>query len=162
MIYNEQYHHYGRDGRKYWGKAGAGIIFTDGKKILLLKRAEKGDSFGKWSVPGGKVENGENILDAAQRESKEECGYFGGYKFGHYDDADGRHHFHTFFYAVDKPFDVTLSDEHSDYKWIDLNDVSSYNLHPRLASNWPYFKNKIVNRFPQLKSFKEWVSSRKH
>ena len=160
MIWNERYYQIGKGGKKYWGKAGAGIIFTDGKKILLLKRAEKGDNFGKWSIPGGKVENGENILDAAQREAREECGYFGGYRFGHYDDADGRHHFHTFFYAIDKPFDVTLSDEHSEYKWFDLDDVQKINLHPRLANNWLYFKEKINKRLPQLKSFTEWVKEK--
>ena len=45
MNWREQYHHIGKDGKKYWGKAGAGILFTDGKKVLLLKRAEKGDHF---------------------------------------------------------------------------------------------------------------------
>jgi len=160
MNWREQYHHFGKDGKKYWGKAGAGIIFTDGKKILLLKRAEKGDHFGKWSIPGGKVENGENIIDAAQREAREECGHFSGYRFGHYDDADGRHHFHTFFYAIDKPFDVRLSDEHSDSKWVSLDDVNKLNLHPRFSSNWPYFCEKIKKRLPQIKSFSEWISEK--
>ena len=38
--------------------AGAGIFFTDGKKVLLLRRSEKGDGNGTWGLPGGKVEEG--------------------------------------------------------------------------------------------------------
>ncbi len=154
---NEQYHRIGKDGRKYWGKAGAGIIYTDGKRVLLLKRAESGDNKGKWTVPGGKVEEGESLIDAARRESKEECGFAGGSMFGHYDDADHRHHFHTFFYEVQKPFQCRLSHEHSDYQWVDISDVDDRELHPRLAKCWPYFKAKIKKHFMLSTGFSEWI-----
>jgi septum formation protein len=157
MNCNEQYHRIGKDGKKYWGKIGAGIIFSDGKKILLLKRASKGDNFGKWSIPGGKVEKGESPIDGAKRESKEECGYFGGYQYHHYDDQDGKHHYHTFFYAIDKPFEIKLSEEHTEGKWFDISDVDDLNLHERLKNNWPYFKRKIIHQFTGTKSFIDWI-----
>jgi len=157
MNLYERYYRIGKDGKKVWGKIGAGVLFTDGKKILLLKRNTKGDHFGTWSIPGGKVERGENPVDGANRESKEECGFAGGRKFGHYDDTSGRHHFHTYFHEVEKPFDVNLSDEHSDYKWVNLNDVNKLKLHPRFAENWEYFKRKIHKHFPRIKSFSDWL-----
>ncbi len=45
------------------------VIFEN--KILLLKRV-KGDYIGFWSLPGGKIEKGEHVHDAAMREVLEE------------------------------------------------------------------------------------------
>ena len=160
MNFFEKFHRIGKDGGKYWGKVGAGIIFTDGKQILLLKRAESGDNFGKWSVPGGKVEKGETFIDGARRESEEECGHSSGQQFGYYDDVDGRFHFHTYFFAVEKTFEIKLSSEHSEGKWIDLDDVEKYNLHPKFKENWSSFKEKIKKRFPKIKSFSEWIADK--
>ncbi len=49
----QDYHRIGKDGAKYKGKRGAGILFTDGKQILLLKRSEGSDNPGTWGLPGG-------------------------------------------------------------------------------------------------------------
>jgi ADP-ribose pyrophosphatase len=52
---------------------GAGaLILRDGKLLLVKRGAQPG--FGKWSVPGGLVELGENVQDAMVREVKEEVG----------------------------------------------------------------------------------------
>jgi 8-oxo-dGTP pyrophosphatase MutT (NUDIX family) len=155
---NEQYHRIGKDGRKYWGKMGAGIVFTDGKKILLLKRNQPGDHYGAWTVPGGKAERGENPIDAARREAQEECGHVEGYRFAHFDDLDGRHHFHTFLFAIDRPFKVMISDEHSDFNWFDLDAVMQAKLHPRFRSLFPSIRRKIDGHF--AKSFGEYVEKR--
>lgn len=52
---------------------GVGAIILDGEKILLEKR-KNAPGKGKWSVPGGLVELGENIEQAVIREVKEETG----------------------------------------------------------------------------------------
>ena len=44
-----------------------------GDRVLLARRANE-PSRGRWSVPGGAVELGETIRDAARREISEECG----------------------------------------------------------------------------------------
>ena len=48
------------------------IVFRE-DKALLIKRAHE-PSKGRWSVPGGMIELGETIYEAAQRELREECG----------------------------------------------------------------------------------------
>lgn len=52
---------------------GVGVVVIDGDKILLVQRGA-GPSKGVWSVPGGVVELGEKVRDAAKREVKEETG----------------------------------------------------------------------------------------
>ena len=52
-----------------------GTFIIEGNKILLIKFNDtKGSWSGKWTVPGGKVEFGERILDAVKREANEETG----------------------------------------------------------------------------------------
>jgi len=48
------------------------IVFHDGK-VLLVRRG-KAPSNGLWAIPGGSVELGETLQQAAEREIKEETG----------------------------------------------------------------------------------------
>lgn len=49
------------------------LIVTDPHgRVLLLKRAPGLHSAGKWCLPGGKAELGEDLRDAALRELREE------------------------------------------------------------------------------------------
>jgi ADP-ribose pyrophosphatase YjhB (NUDIX family) len=41
--------------------------------VLLIKRAHP-PSKGRWSIPGGAIELGETLHEAARREVREECG----------------------------------------------------------------------------------------
>lgn len=146
----------GKNGNKYWGKKGAGIFFTDGDKVLLLKRSEKGDGQGTWGLPGGKVEDGETLIDAAIREAKEECGQVKGQRFDDLNENDGMHNWTTFFFKIDKPFKCKLSDEHTEYKWVKLNKIEDYQLHPKLKENLDRHLNIINKKFKNI-NFKEWM-----
>jgi 8-oxo-dGTP diphosphatase len=56
-------------------KAGVGCgaaIWRDGRLLLLKRR--KAPEAGTWSLPGGKVEFGERLVDAVRREIAEEVG----------------------------------------------------------------------------------------
>ena len=47
----------------------AAIVLNEKGEILLIKGPRRG-----WEMPGGQVEEGESLKDAAIRETKEECG----------------------------------------------------------------------------------------
>jgi 8-oxo-dGTP diphosphatase len=50
-----------------------GVIIREGDRILLIRR-DKEPSRGRWTFPGGAVELGEALQDAARREAWEETG----------------------------------------------------------------------------------------
>ena len=49
------------------------IISDDAGRIVLVKRAIE-PGYGKWVFPGGFIDRGETVEDAALREAREECG----------------------------------------------------------------------------------------
>ena len=50
-----------------------GAIVRSGGEVLLIRRAQEPE-VGRWSVPGGRVESGESIAEAVERETFEETG----------------------------------------------------------------------------------------
>ncbi len=53
--------------------AASAVITDDAGRVLLVKRGTEPEK-GRWSVPGGSVEVGETLADAARREAFEETG----------------------------------------------------------------------------------------
>jgi ADP-ribose pyrophosphatase YjhB (NUDIX family) len=49
------------------------IIRTPDHEIVLCRRAIE-PGYGRWTIPGGYVDRGEKLEDAAVREAREECG----------------------------------------------------------------------------------------
>ncbi len=49
------------------------VVFNERNEILLIKRG-KAPRIGEWMVPGGTLEWGETLEEAARREVKEETG----------------------------------------------------------------------------------------
>jgi ADP-ribose pyrophosphatase YjhB (NUDIX family) len=52
---------------------GVGAIIIEGDQVLLVKRAHPPIQ-GQWSIPGGVLEVGEMVREAAVREAREETG----------------------------------------------------------------------------------------
>src|SRR5581483_8783659 len=52
---------------------GVGAIILEGDRVLLVKRAHPPIQ-GQWSIPGGVLEVGEMVREAAVREAREETG----------------------------------------------------------------------------------------
>ena len=50
-----------------------GVVVKQGHEVLLVQRLNE-PSQGRWSLPGGVVELGETVREAARREVHEECG----------------------------------------------------------------------------------------
>ncbi len=64
-----------RCGAIHWidPKIAAGVLILREGRVLLIKRGIE-PGYGKWAFPGGYVDRGETIEEAALRETREECG----------------------------------------------------------------------------------------
>ncbi len=51
----------------------AGVVQTGGR-VLLLRRAQRDQAHGRWILPGGHVDRGEEVRGAVLREIREETG----------------------------------------------------------------------------------------
>jgi ADP-ribose pyrophosphatase YjhB (NUDIX family)/predicted nucleotidyltransferase len=108
------------------------IAITNNGKFLLLKRSEKESYTGMWEFPAGKVNDDENSLDAIIRETFEETGIK--LKKGEikkvgetWRPRKGNKGYDaiktTMFTYSHNDTDIKLSEEHSSYKWFDLDEI---------------------------------------
>jgi 8-oxo-dGTP diphosphatase len=52
---------------------GVGAVIIEDERVLLIRRGQA-PLLGEWSLPGGVLECGETVRDAASREAREETG----------------------------------------------------------------------------------------
>jgi len=64
---------------QFWGNEGAGVVFLaeDTGKVMVSYRSAYVNEPHTWGVWGGAFERGETPEHAAEREAREETGYFG-------------------------------------------------------------------------------------
>ena len=83
---------------------GVGAIIVDGDRVLMVKRAHPPIQ-GQWSIPGGVLEVGEMVREAAVREAREETGLVvePGELLGVYDRIlrDGEHRIQYHYVLID-------------------------------------------------------------
>lgn len=143
---------------------GAGFVFSDGRKILLVKR---NDEKGQWDVPGGRSKEDEFFLQTAQRETKEEIGHMpSGQSFCHLDQKAGNNFFRIYIQFVPKEFSCSLSEEHENYKWADIDKVEEENLCPKIKNKMKEITKKIRDEkephhlgFYEFYQYKEMMGS---
>ncbi len=113
-----------------------GAVAVAGDRLLLVRRGRE-PGRGLWSVPGGRVEPGEALAEAVERELVEETGVVAtcGPLLGVAERRDGDHHFVILDYLVEvagpaPPVPGTDADEAA---WVALGAVRELPLVPGLA-----------------------------
>ena len=82
------------------------VVFK--QKVLLMKRVRpSSDGLGYWELPGGGLEYGETPNESLKRELKEETGL-------------------TIDVASTDDDHVSISFEHTDYKWCPIDELKDY------------------------------------
>ena len=122
--------------RKYIGHrpilmVGAAILVVDDQsRLLLMKRSDSGC----WGPPGGAVEPGEVVEDAALRETLEETnlviedmtlfGVFSGMEL-YYKYPNGDEVYNVTIVYLSRKWSgaVQINDEHVEWKWFDGNEI---------------------------------------
>jgi bis(5'-nucleosidyl)-tetraphosphatase len=103
------------------------IVFNPNTKRFLLIRSAKGH----WDFPKGHVEKGENILEAALRETKEEAGitptpvsdFLERIEYEVWEEGKRQKKQVYFFLGTVENENVKLSFEHSEYRWVDYQEA---------------------------------------
>ena len=109
------------------------------KKFLVIRRMEREIAYpNKWTIPGGKAEEDEHVLEVLKREVKEETGldiedrydFLWDYAFRR---PDG-HSVKGFCFRVwPLPGEVSLEEGRETFAWITLDDLDKYEFAPGVA-----------------------------
>lgn len=106
------------------------FIVKDNKVLLIKRRADDVHRPGEWDTPGGRLEWGENPFLGLKREINEETKLkveiimpTGVHYFTR---EDGQKIHLTIFWCHLLTQKITLSHEHVEYRWVDLNSPKSY------------------------------------
>lgn len=98
----------------------AGFLYVYQNSVLLLKRTNDH----MWGFPGGHVEDGEEILEAAKRECIEEMQICpDGDLAWSVNQQSGEINYTTFCVKLSEPFTPILNDEHSEFGWFPLDNL---------------------------------------
>jgi mutator protein MutT len=120
---------------------GVGVAVLNDAGELLLVRRGAGASAGKWAVPGGKVELGETLVEAARREVLEETGLdveigrpvWVGESIGP-GEPPAWHFTLVDFVGRMVGGRLRAGDDAAEARWVDLDQVGSFDVVPTMPS----------------------------
>ena len=129
-----------------FGIAVKSFIVNDKNELLLIKRNCKDQHKpGVWEVPGGRLEPGEDPFEGLKRETKEETGLeisvHNPLHVHHFIRDDGQKITMITFLCRTVSENVALSGEHSEYRWVSLNEA-----HEIICPNFIQDLNTLNNR----------------
>ena len=97
------------------------------KRIMLGLRSSSVSNPHIWSFVGGKIEDGETILQGVSRELREEIGFIPTYQsvlpIDIFRSTDGKFTYHSFAVIVGKEFMPRLNHENSGYGWFKVDGL---------------------------------------
>ncbi len=131
--------------KKDFRNAAKAFIVKEGKVLLLKRRPHDVHKPGEWDIPGGRLELGENPFDGLRRETMEEAGceieivmpidvHF-------FTREDGQQIQLTIFVCKLASEGIALSEEHTEYKWIEASASEN---------EFPEWLHEVVRRYNQL------------
>lgn len=104
------------------------ILLNDKNEALFLKRTDNDEmEAGKYSLAGGKIEENEAPEEGAKRELKEETGIEveNVEELEAIENEDGSI---SHYFVAKTNSEPTLSEEHTDFKWLDLSGIETEDL----------------------------------
>jgi|TARA_B100000085_G_scaffold219075_1_gene203782 8-oxo-dGTP pyrophosphatase MutT (NUDIX family) len=117
----------------------AGAAVFKGDKVLIVERSPEEDTMiGMWEFAGGKVEEPDEFNADGTPDAEKVCMIEAGEELGlkkkpssklgvHFDrNMKPPKKYHCFRIDVDDDWNPTLSFEHSDYKWITIDELKEY------------------------------------
>jgi 8-oxo-dGTP diphosphatase len=111
---------------------GVSVLVRDGGRVLLVKRA-RSPLKGYWSLPGGHVEGGETLRQAATREVREETG-LAVHDLGQIDVAEiisdgAAYHFVLVVFAgLAGPADPVAGDDAAEARWVRQDELNGLKM----------------------------------
>jgi len=123
------------------------IILDKDNRCLLLQRSglSKGNP-GKWDFPGGKADKCESFQDALLREVKGETGLsisLTGVAGAAQSESEKNRIAYLIMEGRAESGDVKISDEHQNYAWVALSNLSNYDLAPQFI---PFAKSYSLGK----------------
>lgn len=143
-------------GHRHWGRYGAaGILISDGRRVMLQHRAEWTHEGGTWAVPGGARDSHESAVTAALREAAEETDVDLDRvrPFREWVDDHGGWSYTTILARAlaaagdgDPSADLQarpLNAESIAIRWWPIEDVTALPLHHGFAGAWPHLRDLL-------------------
>lgn len=146
---NSYYKNYNQNISKISVVTGKAVVLDDMNRVLFLRRSKRYKGVeGLWELPGGRIDYKEKIDLGVKREVVEECGLtIKSLEVGMLWELfrEGKPDILGVTYICrKKDGDIQLSEEHNNYKWVELNDIESVDMIEELRED--FFKKGLIGQ----------------